>query len=161
MDDPAVILKWFFLGLMYIFFFSILRATWSGSTTRVALQKVESRKNKGGVRSDLLPDPPASAARSVPRPDRLVVLEPQELVGTEYILRDELSIGRSSSCHISLQDVFISQLHARVMLEAGDVIVEDLGSTNGTYVNRERLQGSVKIGAGDRVQVGGIVMELR
>lgn len=73
----------------------------------------------------------------------------------------EMTIGRAAGCQISLDDTYISQLHARVAPADGGVVIEDLGSTNGTYLNRQRVTIPVLGGSGDQVQLGGIVMELR
>jgi len=54
----------------------------------------------------------------------------------------------------------VSQLHARVFARDGQYLVEDLGSTNGTYLNRARVTGSIVMKRGDRLQVGNTVMEL-
>ena len=76
-------------------------------------------------------------------------------------MNGEVTIGRAASCHITLDDTYISQLHARVMPDAGGIAIEDLGSTNGTYLNRQRVTSKVIASIGDRLQLGGIVMELR
>lgn len=76
-------------------------------------------------------------------------------------MNGEVTIGRAASCHITLDDTYISQLHARVAAEDGGIAIEDLGSTNGTYLNRQRVTSRVVGSPGDRLQLGGIVMELR
>ncbi len=76
-------------------------------------------------------------------------------------MNGEVTIGRAASCHITLDDTYISQLHARVFNGDQGVVVEDLGSTNGTYLNRQRVTSQVIGSSGDRLQLGGIVMELR
>jgi len=72
----------------------------------------------------------------------------------------ELTIGRAPGCHVSVaDDTFASSLHARVFGRDGGVFVEDLGSTNGTYVNGARLAGPTVLRPGDQVQVGNTVLE--
>ena len=56
-------------------------------------------------------------------------------------------------------DTFVSQVHARVYDRDGTLWIEDVGSTNGTYVNGERIAQPVKLGKGDRVQLGETVLE--
>jgi len=73
----------------------------------------------------------------------------------------EITIGRAASCTITLDDTYISQIHVRVTPDPGGVAVEDLGSTNGTYLNRQRVTSKMLGRAGDRLQLGGIVLELR
>ena len=67
---------------------------------------------------------------------RFVVLEPKVSRGATYAIGNEITVGRAATCTIPMpDDSFVSQLHARVFRDAGDTLVEDLGSTNGTYVN--------------------------
>ncbi len=73
----------------------------------------------------------------------------------------EMTIGRAAGCQISLDDTYISQLHARVSPSDTGVVVEDLGSTNGTYLNRQRVTTPIIGANGDRIQLGGIVLEVR
>ena len=58
-------------------------------------------------------------------------------------------------------DTFVSQVHARVFRRGDDYWVEDLGSTNGTFVNGRKIDGAVPVRRGDRVQVGRSVLELQ
>jgi serine/threonine protein kinase len=75
--------------------------------------------------------------------------------GTEIQVEDELLIGRQASGEGSLgQDAEISRTHARVSRANGEYVIEDLGSTNGTFVNGRRIEGPEILSAGDRIQVG-------
>jgi two-component system cell cycle response regulator len=68
-----------------------------------------------------------------------------------------LEIGRSPTLQISLPDVLsVSRNHARVDYSGTSVVVEDLGSTNGTYVNDEKIEGRQVLRSGDRIQVGAV-----
>jgi hypothetical protein len=70
-----------------------------------------------------------------------------------------LILGREhGSADLVIEDPGVSRRHARVLPDGGGVIVEDLGSSNGTYVNGERISGPVELGAGDEVQVGATVL---
>ena len=94
-------------------------------------------------------------------PGKLKVLEPTERRGRVYDLGDELTVGRAGGCQVALgDDTYVSQLHARVIRRDGQFYVEDLGSTNGTYVNRKKVTAPIAIRKGDRLQVGKTVMEL-
>ena len=88
------------------------------------------------------------------------MVEPPEQRGRTYDVADELTIGRAAGCQIPLDDSYASQLHARVFRRGSDLLVEDLGSTNGTYLNRKKVSAPVPLRAGDRLQVGRTVMEL-
>ncbi len=79
--------------------------------------------------------------------------------GSELPVDGELILGREhGSADFVIDDAGVSRRHARVIADNGGVIVEDLGSSNGTYVNGERISGPVELGAGDEVQVGATVL---
>jgi pSer/pThr/pTyr-binding forkhead associated (FHA) protein len=115
-----------------------------------------------------LPSPPETPGPAHPQttgkvgPEKLVVLSPTERKGMEFPLRDEVTVGRAGGCAVLLaDDTFVSQLHARVFRRDGDLYVEDLGSTNGTYLNRKKVTAPVPIRKGDKVQFGRTTMEVR
>lgn len=70
-------------------------------------------------------------------------------------------IGRGHDCELPLDDTYVSQQHARIFGKGDAWYVEDMGSTNGTYVNDQRLAAPAMIQAGDRIRVGTTIMELR
>lgn len=150
-DALLTLLKWCLLALVYLFFFRVLQATWFGSTTNVAVKRVGSSKSKKR----------RTAAVALVEPISLVVLEPPTDAGRHFEVMGEMTIGRAAGCQITLDDTYISQLHARVSSSDSGVVIEDLGSTNGTYLNRQRVTTPVMGGPGDRIQLGGIVLELR
>jgi FHA domain/zinc-ribbon domain len=63
-------------------------------------------------------------------------------------------IGRSPDCSIFLDDVTVSRKHAVLLEENGEVSIEDLGSLNGTFVNRRRIDAPTRLESGDEVQIG-------
>jgi len=69
-------------------------------------------------------------------------------------------IGRGAECELRLDDTFVSQEHARIFARNGSWYVEDLGSTNGTFVNEQRLAAPAMLTSGDRIRVGTTVLEL-
>jgi uncharacterized membrane protein YgcG len=80
--------------------------------------------------------------------------------GTEHPLDGELTVGREQGAGLVVDDPGVSRLHARFTTERDRVAVEDLGSSNGTFVNGRRISGPVELGAGDEVQLGGIVLSI-
>ena len=75
--------------------------------------------------------------------------------------QEPLQIGRSESCQIVLQDTYASQMHARVYPKDGEWFVEDLGSTNGTYLNRAKVSHPAPVGPGDEIRIGKTTLEVR
>ena len=69
-------------------------------------------------------------------------------------------MGRAAGCQVTIDDTYASQLHARVFQRDGQVYVEDLGSTNGTYLNRHKVTGPMQLQRGDKLQIGNTVLEL-
>jgi hypothetical protein len=67
---------------------------------------------------------------------------------------ERTTIGRSPDCNIFLDDVTVSRKHAVLIEENGEVSIEDLGSLNGTFVNRRRIEAPTRLQSGDEVQIG-------
>jgi hypothetical protein len=157
LPEPLLtILKLCALALLYLFFLRVLRAVWAEvSPARVAAAPPAPARPKGT---------PRPRGRR-PRARRgggnaLVVVEPPEGAGTRHPLGEEVTVGRAAGCTVTLDDNYVSQLHARVFRRDGAVYVEDLGSTNGTYVNGQKLTGAVLVKRGDLVRIGSTVLEV-
>ena len=95
------------------------------------------------------------------RPDRdgldpRVVVEraPGHTAGMEYEVGEGAVMGRGDRAEIRLEDPFASSQHARLVRQGGAVVLEDMGSTNGTYLNEELLSGPQPLHPGDRVRIG-------
>src|SRR6201999_222706 len=74
--------------------------------------------------------------------------------GSAYDLSDGALLGRGEHADIQLEDGFASSRHARLGPPGGVMVLEDLGSTNGTYLNGEPLRGPQPLHAGDRIRIG-------
>jgi pSer/pThr/pTyr-binding forkhead associated (FHA) protein len=72
-----------------------------------------------------------------------------------------LTVGRAPECDLRLDDTYASSQHARIFGKNRSWYVEDLGSTNGTYVNEQKLAAPAMLQPGDRIRVGATVLELR
>ena len=97
----------------------------------------------------------ASVAQADTRPYRLVVTGGGD-TGTAFVLHDGLTIGRSANrAEFVLTDPEVSSLHARIERDGGAPVLIDAGSTNGTFVNDERIT-SRQLQPGDRVRLGGV-----
>ncbi len=75
------------------------------------------------------------------------------LSGMRWLIKTQLFIGRDSSCEIAVPDRQVSRQHARVVFSETGVVLEDLGSKNGTFCNSKRLEGSVELKEGDEIQI--------
>lgn len=96
-------------------------------------------------------------------PARLVVVSPPELAGRSVeVGAGGALVGRGPGCDLVVEDSYVSQRHLRVTDAQPDGWwVEDLGSTNGTFVGGERIVAPRRVGRGEPVSVGGVVVELR
>jgi len=148
------VLKACLLILVYLFFLRVLRAVWVEIRGPQPIEAAAAARN--AKRAARRPRRNGDSAG----PPELIVVEPVEIRGNRYELVDELTLGRSSSCNIHLDDTFVSQVHARLFLRDGQPYIEDLGSTNGTYLNRQKVGGPVRLQRGDLLQIGRTLMEM-
>jgi hypothetical protein len=72
-----------------------------------------------------------------------------------------MTIGRAPECELKIEDTYASQQHARLFGKNGAWYVEDLGSTNGTFVNDQKLAAPAMVQPGDSIRIGTTVLELR
>lgn len=103
---------------------------------------------------------PIAPARGRRIPSRLVLLEGVGPQSTDLVPPETL-MGRDASCHVAIPDASVSQRHARIYHSDGEWYVEDLGSTNGTFVNDRPLTRPVILRPGDTLAVGRSVMEAK
>ena len=174
------ILKVVFLIVLYLFIARVVRAVWveifaerrslaenvpSGTGPSEKLSRREAKAEAVAAAQAAAAAAPKGrrakkAARKASVTYGLKIVEPPDQRGQKYGVLEEMTIGRAEGCAISVIDTFASQLHARVFKRDGLVFVEDLGSTNGTFLNRKRVAGPMPMSSGDRLQIGDTVMEL-
>ena len=160
-EQLLTVLKLCLLVLLYLFFFRVLRSVW----VEINGPKV-ARRHAVPAAAGPGPIGPATAAPGKARKAKrttvthLTIVEPQEQRGRTYPLADELTVGRAAGCQVVVDDTYASQIHARVFARDGQLLVEDLGSTNGTLLNKKKVTGPTVMRRGDRLQVGSTVMEL-
>jgi pSer/pThr/pTyr-binding forkhead associated (FHA) protein len=150
-DQLLNLLKIFLLLLLYLFFLRVLRAVWA------EVNPPKAAEAPGPTRRGRSPKRPAKGKHA---PPVLRLVAPPELKGRSYPLGDEVTVGRAAGCQVTIDDTYASQLHARVFQREGQVFVEDLGSTNGTYLNRRKVTGPMVLQRGDKLQIGNTVLEL-
>lgn len=141
------LLRYFLLGTLWLFFLYVSRM--------VLVEVRRSRSEKTAA-----PAPaPLGTDRSVAL--RLKVVDPPQRRGRVFELGEEVTLGRSPGCAVSLEDdTFTSSVHARVFRRNGELWLEDLGSTNGTWLNNKRVTGLERLQRGDRVKVGSTILEV-
>jgi hypothetical protein len=139
------VLKFAFLGLLYLFVYWVIR--WV----------VVDVRGRGAA-----PAAVGTHARKS-RPPRSVTVLDERGSKVETIPLDgkPVQIGRSEACQLRLDDAFASSFHARLFIREGEWFVEDLGSTNGTFLNQQRVTEPAAVAAGDRVRIGRTILELR
>jgi hypothetical protein len=160
LEPVSVMLKFGFLAVMYLFLLWVSRS---------ALRDLRGGESRGRAAAPMDGDPalatpdatglhPASTlgpADVASRAPRLVVERaPGHEPGMIYDLDGEVVLGRGDTAEIRLDDPFASSRHARVYAQGRILAVEDLGSTNGTYLNEELLDGPRPLHPGDRVRIG-------
>jgi hypothetical protein len=101
---------------------------------------------------------PIAPARGKRIASRLVLSEGNGPPSANLVTPETL-IGRDASCHVTIPDASVSHRHARVYHSDGEWYVEDLGSTNGTFVNDRPLTRPVVLRPGDTVTIGRSILE--
>lgn len=148
------VLKIVFLALLYFFVYRAVRSI----VADLRAGRPRSARKEGR------PAPPAPRTTRSSRgkaPRAVVVMDEQGAKLGSYRLNGTLQVGRAEACQIHVDDTYVSQFHARIFSRDGAWFVEDLGSTNGTYLNSRRLTSPSQLRAGDRLKLGKAVLELR
>jgi hypothetical protein len=147
-EGVLTVLKFCLLALLYLFLARV-----------VYVVGLELR----GTPAPATPAPPEPQPRGGGRRRgwRIAIVEPPEARGNAMPVVGEVTIGRAGGCGIPLHgDTFVSQVHARVFERDGDLFVEDLGSTNGTFLNGEQIREATGLRRGDRIRVGRTEIEV-
>lgn len=148
-ESVLTVLKFCLLALLYLF---LMRVVW------VVVRELRGTPAPAAPVPVPVAPPPVKAARK--RGWRFVVAQPVAEKGHAYAIDGEVTIGRGGGCTVPLPaDTFVSQVHARAYERDGKLWLEDLGSTNGTFVNGRQVREPVSLRRGDRVQVGETVLE--
>ena len=159
-----------YLVLLWVFVLTaigVLRRDLYGTKIVNRRMRVSARPSAPAPASPQPAPPSAAAARSTPFPRREV--GPRRLVVTAGPLRgttlplasSAILIGRAPSCTLVLDDDYSSQRHARVFPQDGHWYVEDLGSTNGTFVGRDKVVEPTLVRVGAQIRVGQSTLELQ
>ena len=152
------LIRFAYLAILWIFVLSavsVIRSDMFGARVPEAARGVAptGRKNKapkGG-----------KATRRRGSPTHLIVVDGENKGARAELAEAPLLIGRGTDAAIRLDDDYVSTRHARVAVSGDEWFVEDLGSTNGTYVGSARITQPTTIGVGTPVRIGKTTLELR
>lgn len=150
MDEPlAVALKFGFIAVLYLFLLWVSR-----SALRDLARQDERPATRGGGR-DTSPGLDGNGGAAVGGQPRLEVVaamgyEP----GSRWELAEGATMGRADNVDIRVEDRFASSAHARIFPQSGTLYIEDMGSTNGTYLNGSQLARAERLRSGDEIRIG-------
>jgi hypothetical protein len=152
LDPVAVALKFGFLAILYLFLLWMARS---------ALKDLRRSAYDGGEPA-AAPDyadatglhAAGADGRASGTPKLRVASGAGLRMGAAYDLSEGALLGRGEQADIVLEDSFASSRHARLVPHGDVIVLEDLGSTNGTYLNDEPLRGPQPLHPGDRIRIG-------
>jgi hypothetical protein len=147
-----------FLAVLWLFVIAaigVVRTDLFGTATA----KMRRSRNQPAPRQPPRPPRPARPGRGTPR---FLVVTEGELSGVSIDLADQqITLGRANDATLVLNDAYSSSHHARIFPQDGQWIVEDLGSTNGTYLDRQKVIRPTPVPVGVPIRIGKTVLELR
>lgn len=130
----SVVLQYTLIILIYFFLWKVLKLAWQD------LHGINLQHSK--------------SVACEHTPVRLTVISTGLLTGQEFLLSESLSIGRHNTNDVVINDAFVSFEHACLTIAKQGYILTDLGSTNGTFINDQRIEGDVLLMSGDRITIG-------
>ena len=155
-EIALLIIKVVFLALLWLFILSavsVIRSDLFGKTVRVSDQPQPQELET--------PPPPARKAKRQRGQPRVFMISQGKQAGLSADLAEEvIMIGRGTDCQLILDDDYVSTRHARVVGTPNGIYVEDLGSTNGSYVNGQRITAPTTITLADTVRIGKTMLRL-
>jgi len=157
----VALLKYGFLALLFLFILFVVK------TVAVGMRIPKGSAGGAGAAGGVAGGGTAARTRRAKPPKgvkvpAVVIVRTQEgkRVGA-HKLAGSMKVGRAPECEIRPEDDFLSQFHARLFSKDGLWYVEDLGSTNGTLLDGQKVSGPVEVRAGDEVRLGRTVLQLR
>jgi hypothetical protein len=146
-----------FLVLLWIFVFTVVgvirRDLFAGARSRLVAAP-------RGVGATTAGSAPAKVKKG--RAARQLVVTAGALAGTRITLGEQpITIGRAEDSTLVITDDYASARHARLVPRAGQWLLEDLGSTNGTYLDRSKVTGPTPVPLGVPIRIGRTALELR
>jgi hypothetical protein len=148
-----------FLAVLWLF---VIAAIGVVRTDLLGGSATSPRRNRGRQTQNLRPPRQARPLRPGRGSPRLLVVTAGALKGTSLDLaQQQITLGRANDATLVLNDDYASSRHARIFPQDGQWIVEDLGSTNGTYLDRQKVTRPMPVPLGVPIRIGKTVLELR
>jgi pSer/pThr/pTyr-binding forkhead associated (FHA) protein len=154
-EIALLIIKVVFLALLWLFILSavsVIRSDLFGKTVRASDQPQPQELET--------PPPPKKAKRQRGQPRVFMISQGNQAGLSADLAGGVIMIGRSADCQLILDDDYVSTRHARVVGAPTGIYIEDLGSTNGTYVNGQRITAPTTITLADTVRIGKTMLRL-
>jgi pSer/pThr/pTyr-binding forkhead associated (FHA) protein len=155
-EIALLIIKVVFLALLWLFILSavsVIRSDLFGKTVRASDQPQPQEL-------ETPPPPPRKAKRQRGQPRVFTISQGNQAGLSADLAGGVIMIGRSADCQLILDDDYVSTRHARVVGTPTGIYIEDLGSTNGTYVNGQRITAPTTITLADTVRIGKTMLRL-
>jgi pSer/pThr/pTyr-binding forkhead associated (FHA) protein len=152
-----------FLAVLWLFVIAAIGVVRTdllgGSATGPRRSRAHQAQTLRAPRQATRPPRPQRAGRGSPR---FLLVTAGALKGTSLDLaQHQITLGRANDATLVLNDDYASSRHARIFPQDGQWIVEDLGSTNGTYLDRQKVTGPTPVPLGVPIRIGKTVLELR
>jgi Inner membrane component of T3SS, cytoplasmic domain len=154
-----------FLALLWLFVIAavgVVRTDLFGTSTPSRRQARMQRQPRARPPAPGRPPRPPRGGRTGRATPQQLLVTAGALAGTSLGLADQqITIGRANDATLVLNDDYASTRHARLFPQDGQWIVEDLGSTNGTYLDRQKVTRPTPVPVGVPIRIGKTVLELR
>jgi FHA domain len=151
LDPVAVALKFGFLAVLYIFLLWMARSALKDLRRGVGPGPEPAYEDATGLH---VASSGLGGASDLAAPRLRVETAAGLRAGAAYDLSEGALLGRGDQADIRLEDAFASSSHARLLPQGDVMVLEDLGSTNGTYLNGQPLSGPQPLHVGDRIKIG-------
>jgi hypothetical protein len=153
-EPISVALQAGFIAVLYLFLLWVSRSALKDLRTAPGRPTATIAPGTAHDATGLYSASQAGGSTGAIEPRLIVERAPGHTPGMEYDVGEGAVLGRGDQAEIRLEDPFASSRHAKLVRQGGIVVIEDLGSTNGTYLNEELLSGPQPLHQGDRVRIG-------